>query len=79
MKKENINDMTCEEMMRHLRHFLTQHSSYIEGLAEVLLHEDGPGFVNDQQKELLIMLKKSSSDLRKTTLEIDEWLKHQSD
>ena len=79
MKKENINDMTCEEMMIHIWHFLDQHSSLIESLAEVLLHEDGLGFVNDSQEKILIRLKEASSDLRKTTLEIHEWLKHQSD
>jgi len=76
MDDENIEQLTATELIRHVYHYLNQHSHIALGFAELLAEEQYYGFTSEKQKEIILLSKREIERIHKLNDEIDKWLTH---
>lgn len=74
LNAENIQALTCEQLVQSVRHELTQKAAIAAGFLEVLLYHGNYGFVNERQEELLHRLEKEIRDIQVLNDMLDIWL-----
>ena len=70
LDKEIIQSWTAEELIKEVYHELNQKTALTLSAATLLADENSYGFISDEQKKLVLMLKDELEIVRAVT----EWL-----
>lgn len=80
MDDAHIEQLTATELIRHVYHYLNQHSHIALGFAALLAEEQYCGFTNgftsEKQKEIILRLKREIEKIHELNEEMAQWLTH---
>lgn len=79
MDDENIGQLTATELIRHVSHYLNQHSHISLGFATLLAEEQYYGFTSDKQKEIILRLEREIQRIHKLNDQMAQWPTHHRD
>ena len=79
VEREDIESWTCGQLVLHVVHELTQDVAVAYGYSEMLLHEEGYGFVCEKQKEALMQLQSKIQAIHALSEMMRYWLLGEDD